>query len=135
MRCRRPGGSDSTAAAPISGWAAATRPPVSTTAPASTAASRAAAGFPTRWPSTAIASGTAIRPAAATTDSASAAGWVSEEASRRVGVSASWGTGVSAAARLAATWMAQNGFPRDWAAASRACAAVTVGGSRPWICA
>ena len=63
-----------------------------------------------------------------------AAAWDSELARRLVRVSASSGTGASAASRLAATWMAQNGFPRDWAAASRACAAVTVGDSRPWIC-
>ena len=41
---------------------------------------------------------------------------------------------MSADAMLAQISPAQNGFPRDWLATSRACAGVAVGGSRRLIC-
>ena len=78
------------AAAPISGCATDSRPPVSTTTPASTASSTAAA-----------------------------ASALSERDSRSVRVRASDGTWLSSASRLAESWSAQNGLPRDCRATSR----------------
>jgi hypothetical protein len=138
-------GRASIAAAPISGWAGASLPSVSVTTPAMTASSIAAAGSG-RPSMAASASGTVIRPAAATTVSARAAGGLSERFSRYARASrASGGTGVppdgataaglASFAMLAQISLAQKGLPRDWLATIRACAAVAAAGSSSRTCA